>query len=311
MLSRVADSLYWMSRYFERAENCARVLEATHNVMINTSKISTGQRWYRALQFLGMPIDSASEELDSQQAMLRLAVDRENSSSVVSCITAARDNSSQVREEISSDMWEQLNRLFHEVTQWRPEDEADVLRMLTMVRQGSYTFHGVTYATMSHGEGWFFLQLGQFTERACALSLLLDAYFSTETPAGDLDWLALLTSCAALEAYSKAYTADLQPERVAEFVLLRPEFPYSVRFAVERMHDALYAIMERSSTPQNAAIERIAGKLRASVAYVQISEVMESDLHLYLSAIIEQCRNLHKALHDAFIDYPIEAALEN
>jgi uncharacterized alpha-E superfamily protein len=309
MLSRVADSLYWMSRYFERAENCARVLEATHSVMINTQKITTGQRWYRALQFLGMP--ETTEELDSQQAMRRLAVDRENPSSVVSCISGARENASQVREEISSEMWEQLNRLFHEVSQWKPEDEADVMRMLALVREGSYTFRGVTDATMSHGEGWLFLQLGQFTERACDLSLLLDAYFSTNAPSDDLDWLALLTSCAALEAYSKAYTADLQPVHIAEFVLLQPEFPYSVRFATDRMYDVLKAIMDRSFTRDNAAMERLAGRLRSSVAYIQISEVMQADLHVYLSGIIEQCRTLHKALHEAFIDYPIEAALEN
>ena len=115
MLSRVADSLYWMSRYFERADNCARAIEATHSLMLSRGEFSHDQRWYRALTGLGLPSDARDQ--DPQVAIGRLAADRQIRASIVSCITGARENASQVREEISSEMWERLNRLFHEVAQ--------------------------------------------------------------------------------------------------------------------------------------------------------------------------------------------------
>src|SRR5438128_156454 len=113
MLSRVADSLYWTSRYFERANNCARVLGATWQLMLNPSRTATEERSRRALLFLGLTGDS--EKLDAQEAIMQLVADKSNAFSIVSCIMAARDNASQVREEISSEMWEHLNRMYHEV----------------------------------------------------------------------------------------------------------------------------------------------------------------------------------------------------
>src|SRR3990170_127341 len=124
MLSRVADSLYWMSRYFERADNCARVIDATHSLMLNRTVVGTDQRGFRALTCMGMPPDGCDD--DPEAAIGRLALDQGNRSSIVACVAAARENASQVREEISSEMWEQLNRLYHEVT--RPD--VDVMRLV-------------------------------------------------------------------------------------------------------------------------------------------------------------------------------------
>jgi uncharacterized alpha-E superfamily protein len=311
MLSRVADSLYWMSRYFERADNCARAIEATHSLMLSRAEVSHDQRWYRALANLGLPADARDQ--DPQVAIGRLAAERQNRSSIVSCIAAARENASQVREEISSEMWEQLNRLFHEVAQSEidPQDASSVMRLVSLVREGSYTFHGATETTMSHGEGWRFVQLGKFTERACAISMLLDAYFSTTTPADDLDWVTLLSSCAAFESYCRVFTADLQPDRIAKFLLVHPEFPYSVRYAVERMHESLEAIVEHSTVRKRVRIERIIGRLRASLAFTPMAELLTGDLHAFLNGVLEQCGALHLAVHEAYIDYPIEVAFES
>ena len=214
-----------MSRYFERADNCARAIEATHSLMLSRGEFAHDQRWYRALTVLGLPADARDQ--DPQLAIGRLAADRQTTSSIVSCIAGARENASQVREEISSEMWEQLNRLFHEVAQSEvdPQDAAAVMRLVALVREGSYSFYGATETTMSHGEGWRFVQLGKFTERACAVSMLLDAYFSTPTKADDLDWVTLLASCAAFESYCRVFTADLQPDRIAKFLLVHPGVP--------------------------------------------------------------------------------------
>jgi uncharacterized alpha-E superfamily protein len=310
MLSRVADSLYWMSRYFERADHCARVLEANYNLMLNPSKLSTEERWHRILASLG--IAAAADGVDPQMAMIRLTSDPDDESSIVSCISESRENAGQVREQISSEMWERLNRLYHQVTQanTRIEADSDPLRLVAAVREGSYQFNGVTDATMNHGEGWHFIQLGKYMERSCALPVLLDAYFSTAGQADDLDWVGLLASCAAFESYCKVYTADLKPDSMAEFLLLNPEFPYSVRYAVERMNAAIAAISETSFTKAAARLERIAGRLRASLAYVQIADIMTAGLRGYLDSVIEQCKSLHAAVHEVYIDYPIQSALE-
>src|SRR4051812_5665093 len=311
MLSRVADSLYWMSRYFERADNCARVIDATHTLMLSRALVGPDERWFRALVCMGMPPETHTE--DPQVAIGRLAADPGNRSSIVACVGAARENASQVREEISAEMWEQLNRLFHEVGRFeiQPEDDEAVMRLIAAMREGSYSFYGVTETTMSHGEGWRFVQLGKFTERACAVSMLLDAYFSTDTHADDLDWVALLASCAAFDSYCKVFTADLQPVRIAKFLLVHPDFPYSVRYSVERMHESLESITSQSPTRQRVHIERVIGRLRASLTFTPVSELLGENFHAYLNGVVDQCRALHAAVHEAYIDYPIEVAFQS
>ena len=310
MLSRVADSLYWMSRYFERANHCARVLEANHNLMLNPSKLSTEERWQRIMTSLG--IASAAGGIDPQSAMVKLTSDAGFESSIAFCIAVSRENAGQVREQISSEMWEGLNSLYHKVTKASANLEADTdpMRLVAAVREGSYQFHGITNATMNHGEGWQFIQLGKYMERSCALPVLLDAYFSRAGEADTLDWVGLLASCAAFESYCKVYTAELRPDSMAEFLLLNPEFPYSVRYAVERMGAAIAAISQTSFTKASGRIERIAGRLRASLAYAQIAEIMTGGVHRYLDDVIEQCESLHSAVHMVYIDYPIQSALE-
>jgi uncharacterized alpha-E superfamily protein len=120
-----------------------------------------------------------------------------------------------------------------------------------------------------------------------------------------------LSSCAAFEAYCKVCTAELKPERIADFILLQPEFPYSVRYSLDRMHHALTSISNRSLSRRTGKIERLIGRLRSAVTYVQIGEVIRGDLHMYLAAIIEQCRDLHAAVHEVYIEYPIEVAFES
>lgn len=312
MLSRVADSLYWMSRYFERADHSARVLDANYNLMLNPAKASTEQRWQRITATLGLGAEAT--EVDPATAINRLISDGEIRSSIISCITVARENASQVREQISSEMWERLNQLFHEVRQstLNRAMPAEPVRLITLVREGSYHFDGVTHATMNHGEAWQFIRLGRYMERASALPVLLDAVFCAQTSADDLDWVGLLTSCSAFEAYCKVYTADLKPDRVAEFLLLNPEFPYTVRYSADQMQMALESINRSTSTPARRSdkIEKLIGRLRSSLAYAQIGDIMSRDFQRFLKSITEQCQSLHAAVHDVFIEYPIEGAFE-
>jgi uncharacterized alpha-E superfamily protein len=188
--------------------------------------------------------------------------------------------------------------------------DSDVMRLFVAMREGGYKFIGVTDATMNHGEGWHFIQLGKYIERTSALPLLLDAVFSAQQGADDLDWVGLLASCSAFEAYCKVYTADLKPEQVAEFLLLNPEFPYTARYSTEKMQHALEGIQRTAPGRKVAAIERISGRIHASLAYAQIDDIMSRDFERFLGNIIEQCQSLHSAMHEAYIDYPIESAFE-
>ncbi len=310
MLSRVADSLYWMSRYFERADHCARVLEANYALMLDPSKLSTEQRWQRITTSLGLSGDSHG--INPQTAMLRLTSESTNRSSLVSCIGSARENASQVREQISSEMWESLNALYHDVTvsAARNEKQYEPMRLASAVREGSFRFHGITDGTMNHGEGWHFIQLGKYIERAASLSRLLDTHFTHAHNSDDLEWVGLLSSCAAFEAYCRVYTADLKADRVAEFLILNHEFPYSIRFAAERMNKALEALTEMSSARKVIRIDRTIGSLRSSLAYKPIEEIMSGNIHDYLNSIQDQCRRLHDAVQEVYIDYPIESAFQ-
>ena len=156
MLSRVADSLYWMSRYFERADNASRVLKATYGLILNPAKFSREERWFHAVSSLAPGV--ASNKVDPQHALFLLVADPEGSFSIVKCIKGARENARQVREEISSEMWEHLNRLFHDVTGFdlQPDDDAGAMRVVSLVHEGSYRFNGIAAATMNHDEAWHY-----------------------------------------------------------------------------------------------------------------------------------------------------------
>ena len=183
---------------------------------------------------------------------------------VSDCIMSARDNARQVREQISSEMWEQLNRLFHEVKRIGTSDlwDSQPLDYLVTVRESTHLFHGLTDSTMNHGEGWQFIQVGRFMERAMAIARLLDVYFDEFLSLPDqamdstahLEWIGLLRSCSAFESYCRVYTADLRPERIAEFLLLNAEFPHSVRFAVDKLEQSLEAINETTSSKKAARV---------------------------------------------------------
>ncbi len=245
----------------------------------------------------------------------QLVFDLSNRESVAACITQARENARQVREEISSDMWQQINELFLRVRQACASAPSARLHYLSrLVIDGIHLFQGITDSTMGQGEGWQYLQAGRFIERASETALLLDAHFgsdpvSASSAAGDrAGGVSLLRSCSALEAYCRCYTADVQLGRVAEFLLLDPEFPRSVRFAASRVESALQALARVTSRRSGGQAERLAGRLHASLDYGQVDEILE-DPHTYFEGIRRHCVQIHAALYQTYIGYRIEAAL--
>jgi len=316
MLSRVADSLYWMSRYLERAEHTARLLSVGLNQTLDQPAQSAAARWARLLASLHAVLPSDDDPFAITRA---LTFDPALPGSIVACVALARDNARQVREQISSEMWEQLNRLYLRVKEassvaaW----EGDPQEFFQSVKEGAHLFQGITDATMTHGEGWYFIQVGRYLERAGATANLLDVYFqpflepvAEGQPAHEYnDWAGLLKSCTAFEAYCKVYTADVQPKTVAEFLLLHGECPRSVRFAADRVQRGLQAIAQATGSRSAGRAERLAGRLRAGLDYGQVDEILAESMHAYLVNIQRQCAAIHGGIYQAYIAYPVETAL--
>ena len=318
MLSRVAESLYWMSRYLERAEHTARLIDVQLNQMLDQAGGDTSLRWQRLLHSLRTPPPEA--DVDAYSVTQALTFDASRTTSIASCIASARENARQVREKISSEMWEQLNRLFLQVKGISMEQMwfAEPHKFLNSVKEEIYLFQGLTDATMSHSEGWHFIRIGRFLERATATAALLDTHFSVflteqtedeNEPLDYLSWIGLLRSCASFEAYCKVYTAVIRPAHIAEFLLLNSEAPRSIRFACAMMQGALQAITKATNARNSGRVERLIGRLRASLDYYQIEEILGGDMHEYLESIQRQCALIHSGLYQAYIAYPIEIAL--
>ncbi len=317
MLSRVADSLYWMSRYLERAEHTARLIDVDLQLRLDQSPEASAGRWLRLLEASQVP-PPEDGAIDATSLTHVLTLERGNSSSILSCVAAARENLRQVREQCSTEMWEQLNRLYLQVNS-TTASEAWLLHSYVFfraVQEGAYLFQGVTDSTMSHGEGWQYIQLGRFVERTECLARLIGAHFVRLPHPLDqvveseeyLEWVGLLKSCAAFEAYCKAYTAELRPLRVAEFLLLNPEFPHSVRFSVDKVHAALTAIADLTGRKAEEPV-RLAGRLRATLRFSQIDEIMASGAHGYVDSVRWQCGQVHTAIQQVYFDYAVESAL--
>ncbi len=319
MLSRVADSLYWMSRYLERAEHTARLIDVDFQLRLDQSPEAGSGRWLRLLEALQAPAPEDGK-IDATTLTHILTLDKTNSSSIISCVAAARENLRQVREQCSSEMWEQLNRLYLQVNS-TISSEAWLLHSYVFfraVQEGAHLFQGVTDSTMSHGEGWQYIQLGRYVERTDAIARLIGTHLSRLPYSPDqaveseeyLEWVGLLKSCAAFEAYCKKYTAELRPLRVAEFLLLNLEFPHSVRFSVDMVHAALRAIAELTERKAEQPV-RLAGRLRATLSFGQIDEIIASGASAYVQSVRQQCGQAHTAIHQIYFDYPVESALSN
>ncbi len=317
MLSRDADSLYWMSRYLERAEHTARLLAVGLNLTLDQTSASARGRWGRLLAALYASVPD--EGADAYTITRELTFEQNNANAIVACVARARENARQVRQEISSEMWEQLNRLYLRVKATTPEAiwQGEPIEFYQAIKEGAHLFQGITDATMTHGEGWHFIEVGRYLERAGATAALLDAYFqpylaaTAERPAAlDFnDWVGLLKCCTAFEAYCKVYTADVQPTAIAEFLLLHGEFPHSIRFCADRIQRGLQSIAQATRNRGAGRAERLAGRLRAALDYGQVDEIMGGNMHGELENIQRQCAAIHAAIYQAYITYPVESAI--
>jgi len=309
LLSRVADSVYWMARYIERAENVARFIGVNLNLQIDLP-LAPSQQWQPLIETSG-DAETFKERfgLATQARVIEwLAYDSQNLSSIVSCLRFARENARSVRETISSEMWTQVNSMYLQIQTQRslPEPER-MLDAFREIRMGCHLFEGVTDATMSHNEAWHFMRLGRMLERADKTSRILDVkYFmllpsirDVGTPYDDIHWSAVLKSVSGFEMYRKKY-GRITPSDVVDFLVMDNEFPRAVRFCIKSASESLQSI---TGTPIGAfryRSEQLMGQLRAELDFTSVDTVLRSGLHEYLDRLQLKMNGIDEGLRDDF-----------
>jgi uncharacterized alpha-E superfamily protein len=309
MLARVADSLYWVGRYVERAEHVSRLCEVTLNATVDRSDAAT-----RTAQIARAAVSAAAPGVETTPELARmLALDRETAGSIVVSLSRARENARQVRDQITSESWERLNMLYLRATSERAASTfaADPSAFLSEIVTDLHLFKGAADGTMSHGEGWRFMVTGVHLERALLIARLLKAAFAeAQAPAADdpLSLVSVLRMACALEPYLRAYTADLNARLILEFLLFDEDFPRSIRYSTAHIEQHL-SHLSRGREIGRGDPMRLAGRLNARLAYADVDTVADGGAEELLSAVESECSAIHQAMYDTFVAYPLEMRL--
>lgn len=316
MLARVADSLYWMGRYIERAEHFCRLSDVMLNAAVDRTD-SARQAAHIALSAVGEEenVDPITVMERPAEAVRALIFDREDSTSVVSSLAMARENARQVRDQITTETWERLNLLYLRVTGpgARGAYEQRPAAFLHEIIADLHLFKGAADATMSHGEGWRFLLTGVYLERAQLIARLLDVCFGDAAGGYLLNdhfaQLSVLRMACALEPYVRAYTADMQPRLLMQFLLFDEEFPRSIRFCAAQVQSHMARLVRSAEVFDGPSPDRIAGRLSSRLDFAEFDEVAEAGASAYLATIVQECARIHEAVYGAFVAYPLERRL--
>ena len=313
MLSRVAESVYWMSRYVERAENVARFIGVNVQLTLDAPSESD-QQWLPLVNTSGDHEDFAKRYgSPTQENVLHfLMMDPKNPNSILSCLRAARENARTVREIISSEMWLQLNKfyLLMNANAADPRCLESPQELLEEVKLASHLFSGITDATMTHGEPWHFCRLAQMLERADKTSRILDVkYFillrtveDIGTPFDDIQWAAVLRSASAFEMYRKCH-GRISPRSVVEFLLLDREFPRAIQFCLTAARDSLHAISGTALGTFRYPSERLLGQLCSDLSFAGVDEIIDGGLHEYLDDLQGSVNQIGSKIHETFFAF--------
>jgi uncharacterized alpha-E superfamily protein len=315
MLSRVADALFWMSRYLERADHVARLLDVCFHLDLDLGGVILAPyelHWTGLAAILQQPVPATERAAEPTPARISewMAFDPDNPSSIVSCVTRARANARSIRGSISSQMWRELNKLYWQLRDpvFSNQARESPHEFFQAVECGNCLFQGVCDATLNHDEGWQFIQLGKFLERADKTVRTLDVHHkmlqerstAIGLPLADLQWAAVLRSCRAYESYQRLYVGRVEAERVVEFLLLHPECPRSVRFSLEAAARALRAIEGPGPGRDSSQPDRALGLVLAELRFRDLEEILAGDLHVFLAGVLERCARVSLAVQDRY-----------
>jgi uncharacterized alpha-E superfamily protein len=313
MLARVADSLYWMGRYLERAEHLSRLSLVMLNATLDATDAAVHTGWIALTAVGDTDVDGKRNAYDAARGMV---LDRENADSVIAAVTLARENARQVRDQMTTESWERLNLLYLRLTSYGAADAFDngSAAYLQEIIADLHLFKGAADSTMSHGEGWRFLSLGIYLERAQLIARLLDVCFGEARPEQITDHIALmglLRMACALEPYLRAYTAEIEPRHILEFLLFDEEFPRSIRFCTARINEHLSELTGEADVFGQAAVpKRLAGRLNARLQFADVDAMLDgAGASALLATVTAECADIHGAVYEAFVAYPLELRL--
>jgi uncharacterized alpha-E superfamily protein len=325
MLSRVAHSLYWMSRYIERAENIARLLEVNLQFLadLQTAAPSELNTWESLI------LSTGEEELfaklypaaNSRTVTEFLAFDLRHPGSILSCVYAARENARMIRDQISLEMWETINELHlflkqHSTTAvWA----AGPQEFFAKINRASHLFQGLTASTYSRSEGWEFIEFGKYLERADKTTRILDVKYHILLPSatdvgGALDtaqWQAVLRSASALEAYRRYYVREILPWKVAEFLVFSDSFPRSLHFCAAQVDEFLRRILGETGARPRTPAARASRRLLADLQSLTITDILNQGLHEFLMEVQTTLVTISDQVSEATMFYPAESVLED
>ena len=319
MLSRVADSLYWMGRYLERAENTARLLDIQLHFMLDLASLMEGhemQVWNAVVNSFGLGDVSSNRfgPADADKVTAFMTFDHENPGSIVCSVNLARENARMIRDQISFEMWTCINALHHYVKEgaalkmgwWELSDFFD------QVKARAYQFQGLSGSTYLQSDGFSFLEIGRFVERADQTSRILDIkHFLTLPPGADVGgtidvagWLSILRSCSALDAFHSRYLDEVNPWNVADFLILAEPFPRSIRFCLGKIDNHLRILSGSFQGPAANRAGQLASSLRQSVLLSSINDVFEEGLHSFVLRLQGGLAALNQKIFESYFEVP-------
>jgi len=304
MLSRVAESLFWMSRYVERAENTARFFDVNFNLLLDLNRITPTENpdcWIALILVAGSreKFESLYGEYSAESVTDYLVFNRSNSNSIISCIGLARENARSIIESISSEMWEQINNLYHLLQTMRPENvQNDPFRFYREIKNASHLFQGITDNTMARSQGWDFIQVAKYLERADNITRLIDVKYHILAPNTSnkadvlscsvdiIQWMAVLKSCSALEAFKKSPSFTHPAGEHSGVSHSRQKlFPRSIHFSIGAAKESLWRLSGNSTQKNLSDSDRLVGKMEAELSYTTVEDIIERGLHEYLDEI--------------------------
>lgn len=364
MLSRIAESLYWIGRYVERAEDTARITDVNlHHTLEMGASADAQARRHRHWEALITIVGDAShffarhDEANEDTVPPYLTFDSDNPHAIIACVAAARENARTLRHQLSSEMWESLNRFYLELRRLREGGTAalgaeNAHLFYRSVREFSHLFQGITDSTMPREEGWYFLQAGKFLERAEKTARALDVKYhllvADVAPAAPVlgpgftaaaaelaladgvpgdwhQWIAVLRSLSAYEAYHKLYRSGVRPRAVIEMLTLSPVFPRSIRFAIDQVSGALArieSVSERTTDAYGGSVvipespstmndaERAVGRLNSLLTYQQVEDIFAAGLHDYLLDLQHQCYRIGEQIQTQYFSNHVMLATD-
>jgi uncharacterized alpha-E superfamily protein len=305
MLSRVAESLYWMARNLERAETLARILDVNYNHTVdrNTAGRQRAARtWRSVFAIAGISADVALLEgaALATAAFELCTFSTESGTSIVTCVRIARGNALSVRAELSTEVWEAINGLylFTEAQSPRSVARDGPSSFLRSVRDTAQALGGVIDATITHDDEWLFLQLGRYLERAAMTARVLRAHDGSEESMHE--WQRLLEMCCASEPFAKAQRLSWEPHEALAFLFLHRTFPRSIRFCIHELDRALHGISETQPGAFSNEPERITGRLGAMLDFVSVGEILDEGPERFAGRIAERLDAIGSAVETAY-----------